>query len=61
MMKTRNVRYHPTSLARVTEFLIGKSIDKQQQQQVSDWGIRPMSEEQVEYAALGAAVSPETA
>jgi hypothetical protein len=56
MTKTRNVRYHTTSLARVTEFLIGKSIDKQQQ--VSDWGIRPMSEEQIEYAALDAAVSP---
>jgi prolyl-tRNA editing enzyme YbaK/EbsC (Cys-tRNA(Pro) deacylase) len=56
MSKTRNVKYHTTSLSRVTEFLVGKTIDKGQQ--VSDWGIRPMSEEQIEYAALDAAVSP---
>jgi prolyl-tRNA editing enzyme YbaK/EbsC (Cys-tRNA(Pro) deacylase) len=56
MSKTRNVKYHTTSLMRVTEFLVGKTIDKGQQ--VSDWGIRPMSEEQIEYAALDAAVSP---
>ena len=56
LKKERNTKYHTASLARVTEFLIGKTIDKHQQ--VSDWAVRPLSEEQIEYAALDAAVSP---
>ena len=54
--KERNLKYHTASLARVSEFLLGKTVDKTQQ--VSDWSIRPLSEEQIEYAALDAAVSP---
>jgi prolyl-tRNA editing enzyme YbaK/EbsC (Cys-tRNA(Pro) deacylase) len=54
--KERNLKYHTASLARVSEFLLGKTVDKAQQ--VSDWAIRPLSEEQIEYAALDAAVSP---
>jgi len=56
LRKERNSKYHTTSLSRVTEFLLGKTIDKHEQ--VSDWSVRPMSEEQIEYAALDAAVSP---
>lgn len=54
--RERNTKYHTASLSRVTEFLLGKAINKGQQ--VSDWAVRPMSEQQIEYAALDAAVSP---
>lgn len=56
MAKTRNVQYHTDSLARLAEFMVGKTIDKRQQ--ISDWAIRPLSKAQIEYAALDAAVSP---
>ena len=56
LKREQNTKYHTTSHAPVTEFIIGKCVDKEKQ--VSDWSVRPLSEEQIEYAALDAAVSP---
>ena len=56
LKRERNAKYHTSSLARVTEFILGKTVNKEQQ--VSDWSVRPLSDEQIEYAALDAAVSP---
>eukprot|EP00980_Cylindrotheca_fusiformis_P012427 scaffold3046_cov105-Cylindrotheca_fusiformis.AAC.26 len=45
-----------SSLSKMTEFFLLKSLNKEQQ--VSDWSIRPMTPAQIEYASLDAAVTP---
>lgn len=56
MTKTRYARQITQSLSKLTKFLEKKPMNKEQQ--VSDWSLRPLSHEQMEYAALDAAVSP---
>lgn len=57
--RQRNSRQITSSLNRLTEHFLDRSVDKQQQ--VSDWSQRPMTKEQVEYAALDAAVTSKLA
>lgn len=47
----RNARSATSSLSRLTEAFLGKALNKNQQ--CSDWSQRPLSDEQVEYAARG--------
>jgi hypothetical protein len=56
MSKQGNARAAVSSLARFTEHFIGRTLNKEEQ--VSDWSIRPLTAEQMEYAALDAAVTP---
>jgi len=56
MTKQRNSRVASSSLSRLVERCIGKTLNKDQQ--CSDWSVRPLSPKQVEYAALDAAVTP---
>ncbi|CAB9515829.1 Exonuclease mut-7 [Seminavis robusta] len=54
--KVAKARQHTNSLSRLTECLLGKPINKQEQ--ISDWSIRPLTESQQCYAAMDAAVTP---
>jgi prolyl-tRNA editing enzyme YbaK/EbsC (Cys-tRNA(Pro) deacylase) len=45
-----------SSLAKMTEYFLSKTLDKEQQ--VSDWSRRPLTPEQVEYASLDAVITP---
>jgi len=54
--RIRNAKQLTSSLSRLTKFLLQKPVDKEQQ--ISDWSQRPLSNEQMEYAALDAAVVP---
>jgi hypothetical protein len=54
--KQRNARFVSSSLARMVEHYLKRSIDKRQQ--CSDWSARPLTSAQMEYAALDAAIGP---
>ena len=54
--RVRNSRDLSSSLAKLTRYLMKKPLDKEQQ--VSDWSVRPLSAEQMEYASLDAVVTP---
>jgi prolyl-tRNA editing enzyme YbaK/EbsC (Cys-tRNA(Pro) deacylase) len=54
--KLGNMREVTSSLSRLTEKFIGKTINKDDQ--CSDWSIRPLTATQIEYAALDAMVTP---
>ena len=56
LAKIRNSRQLAGSLASLTEFLVKKPISKEQQ--VSDWSMRPLTNAQLEYSSLDAAISP---
>jgi prolyl-tRNA editing enzyme YbaK/EbsC (Cys-tRNA(Pro) deacylase) len=56
VLKQRNARSATSSLSRFTERFLGRTLNKEEQ--ISDWSVRPLSEEQIEYAALDAAVTP---
>jgi prolyl-tRNA editing enzyme YbaK/EbsC (Cys-tRNA(Pro) deacylase) len=56
LAKIRNSRQMVSSLSRLTEYLLNKPLDKEQQ--ISDWSRRPLWPEQEEYASLDAAVMP---
>lgn len=56
LAKIRNARHVITSLSRLTQYLLDKPLDKEQQ--ISDWSLRPLTHAQLEYAALDAAVAP---
>ena len=51
-----NAREATSSLSRLVNHFIGKPLNKQEQ--CSDWSKRPFTAEQIEYAALDAAVTP---
>lgn len=52
----KSSRQSMSSLQRISAQLLGKHLDKTQQ--CSDWTIRPLSQEQIDYAILDAAVLP---
>jgi prolyl-tRNA editing enzyme YbaK/EbsC (Cys-tRNA(Pro) deacylase) len=54
--KQKKSRMITMSLARMTEHYVGRTVNKECQ--VSNWSERPMKSEQLEYAALDAAISP---
>ena len=56
LAKLRNSRQVVVSLAKLTEFMTRKPLSKEQQ--VSDWSIRPLTAQQLEYSSLDAAISP---
>jgi prolyl-tRNA editing enzyme YbaK/EbsC (Cys-tRNA(Pro) deacylase) len=56
MTKQKQSRTIMMSLARITSHYLGKTLDKSNQ--VSDWSARPLSQKQIEYASLDAAISP---
>lgn len=56
MAKMSHSREATSSLSRLVQQFTGKPLDKRQQ--CSDWANRPLSREQMEYAALDAAVTP---
>jgi hypothetical protein len=56
MMKQGNGRKASSSLSRLTEWFLKRTLNKEQQ--CSDWSQRPLTTAQVEYAALDAAVTP---
>jgi prolyl-tRNA editing enzyme YbaK/EbsC (Cys-tRNA(Pro) deacylase) len=56
MSKQKNARAAVSSLSRFTERFLGLTLNKEEQ--ISDWSIRPLTAEQMEYAALDAAVTP---
>ena len=56
MKKQKRSRMITMSLARLCQHYFGKTLDKENQ--VSDWSIRPLSEQQIEYASMDAAISP---
>jgi prolyl-tRNA editing enzyme YbaK/EbsC (Cys-tRNA(Pro) deacylase) len=49
-------RFATSSLSKMTERFVERTLNKEQQ--VSDWSLRPLSPEQIEYAALDAVVTP---
>lgn len=51
----KNSKLITSSLNRLTEYFVDRSVNKEQQ--VSDWSQRPMTSEQIEYAALDAIVT----
>ena len=53
--RQRNARLITSSLNRLTEHFLDRSVNKEQQ--VSDWSQRPLTREQIQYAALDAAVT----
>lgn len=56
LAKIPNSRQMVSSLSRLTQYLLDKPLDKEQQ--TSDWSTRPLSKEQLEYSSLDAAVMP---
>ena len=56
LAKIRNARHVITSLSRLTQFLLDKPLDKEQQ--ISDWSLRPLTHAQQQYSSLDAAVGP---
>jgi 3'-5' exonuclease len=56
LRRQKNARLLTSSLSRLTEHFLGRSVNKDQQ--VSDWSARPLTNEQIEYAALDALVTP---
>ena len=56
LSRQRHSKLVTSSLGRLTERYLGKPLDKTEQ--VSDWSFRPLSIEQIEYAALDAVVTP---
>jgi len=56
MAKQRHSRDATSSLSRMAEHFVGRTLNKEEQ--CSDWSLRPLSEEQIEYAALDAVVTP---
>jgi hypothetical protein len=56
MTKQKRSRSITMSLARLCQHYFKKTLDKENQ--VSDWSVRPLSEQQIEYASLDAAISP---
>lgn len=56
LQKQRHSRTATSSLSRLTEHVMGRSINKEQQ--CSDWSLRPLTPAQIEYAALDAVVTP---
>lgn len=52
----RNSRVVTSSLSRLCEYFLGKSLNKEEQ--VSNWSFRPLTEGQIEYASLDAIVTP---
>lgn len=54
--KQGNIRFATSSLNRLTEKFIGKTLNKSCQ--CSDWSLRPLTEAQIEYAGLDAVVTP---
>jgi hypothetical protein len=54
--KQKKSRSITMSLARMTSHYLGKTVDKECQ--VSDWAARPLTQHQLDYAALDAAISP---
>jgi prolyl-tRNA editing enzyme YbaK/EbsC (Cys-tRNA(Pro) deacylase) len=56
MTKQKRSRMITMSLARLCQHYFGKTLDKENQ--VSDWSVRPLSEQQIEYASLDAAIAP---
>ena len=55
--RSNAARQMTESLSKLTLHLLGKSIHKEQQ--ISDWSLRPLTQEQLDYAALDAATPPE--
>ncbi|CAB9503920.1 Pfam:3_5_exonuc [Seminavis robusta] len=53
--RQKNALHITSSLSRLTEHFLEKSVNKAQQ--VSDWSQRPLTAQQLEYAALDAAVT----
>jgi len=56
LSKQKNARIVTSSLKRLTERFVQRTINKEQQ--CSDWSIRPLTQKQKDYAALDAAVTP---
>lgn len=56
MAGSGDAREATSSLSRLVDQFIGKPLNKQEQ--CSDWSKRPLSDEQIEYASLDAAVTP---
>jgi prolyl-tRNA editing enzyme YbaK/EbsC (Cys-tRNA(Pro) deacylase) len=56
MTRSGDAREATSSLSRLVDQFIGKPLNKQEQ--CSDWSKRPLSDEQIEYASLDAAVTP---
>ena len=54
--KQRHARTATSSLSRMCESFLGKALQKDEQ--CSNWSARPLTIEQIEYAALDAAVTP---
>jgi len=54
--KQKNARMVTSSLNRLSEFFLDRSVNKEQQ--VSNWSQRPLTDEQLQYAALDAAITP---
>jgi hypothetical protein len=54
--KQKKSRAITMSLARMTSHYLGKTVDKDYQ--VSDWSARPLTSQQLNYAALDAAIPP---
>ena len=54
--KQKKSRYITTSLSAMTSHYLGMTVDKECQ--LTDWGKRDLAPEQLEYAALDAAVTP---
>jgi hypothetical protein len=56
MTKQPGSRLATSSLSKMTELFIGRILNKEQQ--VSDWSLRPLINEQIVYASLDAVVTP---
>jgi hypothetical protein len=54
--KQKKSRYITMSLASMTSYYLGMALNKQCQ--LSNWSLRPLHEDQIEYASLDAAISP---
>jgi prolyl-tRNA editing enzyme YbaK/EbsC (Cys-tRNA(Pro) deacylase) len=54
--KQGNGRQATSSLGRLTEHFVGRTLNKEEQ--ISDWSTRPLTAEQIEYAALDSVVTP---